>query len=79
MRLSNGSEIGYFAAVFWLLCVCRKVTICQRCGLGRFDQEGIPDVSFPVLMNQNSSPGLALRSPAVSSAGAGPIPCKWSP
>ena len=48
--------------------------ICQRSGCGRFAHEGMPDSNFPLVMNQNNSPGFALLTEELSRAGAGPIP-----
>ena len=46
----------------------------RKVGPGRHAQ-----LSLPVLINQNNSPGLAFRTEAVSRAGAGPIPCRLAP
>src|SRR5215831_1037500 len=59
--------------------VAKKVTICQRCGLGSCAQPGIPLLRSPLVMNQKSSPGLAFFTEALSSVGAGPIPCRLLP
>ena len=78
-RLPAARWPDHLVAVFCLLCDSRNVTSCQRCCLESCDHDGMPELSLPVVMNQNSSPALALRTEAVSSAGAGPIPCMLFP
>src|SRR5579883_371668 len=69
LHVSFANLLSYFAALFSLMLLCKKLTISHRWLLGRFSQAGMPEVSLPVVMNQNNSPAFALRTTALSSAG----------
>src|SRR3974390_1529810 len=57
-----------------------KLTICQRCCSGRLAHDGMPFSTLPVVMNQNTSPGVAVLVGPSTSDGTLPVPwavCPW--
>src|SRR5258708_4941685 len=51
-----------------------KLTICQRCGSGSFDQTGMPRRTTPFVRTQKIAPGVALCTSSARRLGAFSVP-----